>query len=232
MWLSANVPSRPSAVTTRCAKMLPALLISTSTRGSSAAITDPTCLVALRLDRSAMWARCAICGATARNRPSVCSARVGSRATRMIRAPFPASDSAATFPMPDVAPVMTTTLPCIKADTSLVLAIARPQASEIGLRGLRDRHGGQAQERVRILRADRLRQRPFLRCGQHGNRVDRHLGHGCLVLAEALDGVPGPREGARILDVEVCLELLAAVDQVQPLDHMQVLGVRRPVSVD
>src|SRR5580658_563567 len=47
------------------------------------------------------------------NRLSVASPRAGSRATSTIRAPMPASRCAATSPIPEVAPVMTTTLPSI-----------------------------------------------------------------------------------------------------------------------
>ena len=42
MWLSAKVRSRPSSVTPRREKTAPALLISTSMRGSAAAISEPT----------------------------------------------------------------------------------------------------------------------------------------------------------------------------------------------
>src|SRR5215472_1428395 len=245
MWLSAKVRSRPSAVMPRCMKMLPALLMSTSMRGSSAAIRSPTCRVSPRRDRSAMCALCAIVGPTLRSRASVRSARARSRATRTIRAPCAASASAATCPMPEVAPVMTmimsddggqTTDDGRQTTDTLFMrplsSVVRPLSSEIGLCGLRDRHCRQPQEGVRVLGADRLGQWPFLRGGQHRHGADRHLGHGRLELAEALDGVPRRREGARILDVEVRLQLLAALDQVQSLDDVQILGVRRPVAVD
>src|SRR5215469_12564081 len=50
--------------------------------------------------------------------------------------------------------------------------------------------------------------------------------------AIALHGVPGHREGARIIDVNVHLQRLAAVDQVEALDHVQLFGVWRPEAVD
>ena len=57
MWLSAKVISRPSGVTRRSAKSAPALLISTSMRGSLAAIAAPTRRVSAMLERSARCTR-------------------------------------------------------------------------------------------------------------------------------------------------------------------------------
>src|SRR5256884_1630515 len=54
-------------------------------------------------------------GALSRNRFKVASPRVRSRAMTSMRAPIAASFSAATAPMPDVAPVITTTLPRIRS---------------------------------------------------------------------------------------------------------------------
>ena len=53
MWLVANVSSRPSAVTRRVPNIAPALLISTSTRGSAAAISAATRFVSPIRERSA-----------------------------------------------------------------------------------------------------------------------------------------------------------------------------------
>src|SRR5882762_5524345 len=106
------------------------------------------------------------------------------------------------------------------------------RASEIGYDRLRNGHGGLARKKgVRIFGADRLRQRPFRRGRQHRKALDGNLGHGRLKEPVALYGVPGHREGARILDVNVHLQRLTAVDQVEALDHVKLLGVRRPESV-
>src|SRR5258706_3455619 len=48
----------------------------------------------------------------------------------------------------------------------------------------------------------------------------------------ALYGRPGHVEGVRVLDPDRVLELLAAIDQLEALDHVQLLGVRRAVIVD
>ncbi len=53
MWLVANVSSRPSAVTRRRPNIAPALLISTSIRGSAAAISAATRVVSAMRERSA-----------------------------------------------------------------------------------------------------------------------------------------------------------------------------------
>src|SRR5712691_12706430 len=58
---------------------------------------------------------CARPGARSRSRSSATSPRALSRPTNTMRAPMPASLSAATWPMPEVPPVMTTTFPCIAA---------------------------------------------------------------------------------------------------------------------
>ena len=110
MWLVANVSSSPSAVTRRVPNIAPALLISTSMRGSAAAISADTRRVSAMSERSARCARCATPGPRSRRRPSVASARTPSRAISTIRAPMAASASAATSPMPEVPPVITTTL--------------------------------------------------------------------------------------------------------------------------
>src|SRR6267142_2528393 len=108
-----------------------------------------------------------------------------------------------------------------------------PRASEIGL----DRHwylqgGLVGKERVRILGADQLPQWAFRRTRQLRNAFDRHLTHGRLVLPEALDAGPRHREGAWILDTNVRLQHGAVLDQVEALDDMQILGVRRSKSIN
>ena len=61
---------------------------------------------------------------------------------------------------------------------------------------------------------------------------DGDLAHRRLILPEVLNGVPGHSEGTRVLDVNIGLQDLTVLDQVEPLDHMELLGVRRPESVD
>src|SRR5208282_5836378 len=115
MWFSAKVISRPSAVTRRSEKIAPALLISASTRASPAAISPPTRRASATSDKSAIWALCPRPGATASSLASVASARLASRAMKTMRAPIRASSTTAIAPIPDVAPVATTVLPCIDA---------------------------------------------------------------------------------------------------------------------
>src|SRR5208283_2351913 len=62
-----------------------------------------------------IWALCRRPGATASSLASVASARFASRAMKTMRAPIRASSTTATSPIPDVAPVATTVLPCIGA---------------------------------------------------------------------------------------------------------------------
>src|ERR1700693_947335 len=59
-------------------------------------------------------------------RAMAASPRALSRPTSTSRAPIAASCSAATSPMPDVAPVMTQTLPCISCLCRLLGLVAQP----------------------------------------------------------------------------------------------------------
>src|SRR5579863_4013100 len=95
MWLRAKVRSRPSGVTCRREKRAPALLISTSTRFSLAAIAAPARRVSAMLERSARCSAWPSPGAFASILPIVACPRASSRATRTTRAPIPASASAA-----------------------------------------------------------------------------------------------------------------------------------------
>jgi hypothetical protein len=52
-----------------------------------------------------------------------------------------------------------------------------------------------------------------------------------LILAKALDGVPGHGESAWVLDVNVRFQHLAVLDQVVELDDVKLFGVRRGKSV-
>src|SRR5208282_5054394 len=47
-----------------------------------------------------------------------------------------------------------------------------------------------------------------------------------------LDGRPWRVEGARIVDGDAYLQRLAAVDHLEALEHMHLVGVRRAVIVD
>src|ERR1700733_6327071 len=114
MWLRAKVSSRPSGVTRLYEKSAPALLISTSMRGSLAAIAAPTLRVSAMFERSARCTRWPSPGAFASSLRIVACARASSRATKTIRAPRPASTRTAASPMPDVAPVATMVLPFIE----------------------------------------------------------------------------------------------------------------------
>ena len=58
-----------------------------------------------------------------------------------------------------------------------------------------------------------------------------NLAHCSLILPEPLDGVPGHRKSTRVLDVNVRFEHLAVLDQVEALDDVKLLGVRRAESV-
>src|SRR5215831_14121895 len=105
------------------------------------------------------------------------------------------------------------------------------RGSEIWHDRLRYGQGGLTHKKgVRILGADRLRQRPFRRSRQHRKALDGNLGHRRLEDPDALDGVPGHREGTRILDANVHFQRLAAVDQVEALDRVSSLmcGVPNP----
>ncbi len=42
----------------------------------------------------------------------------------------------------------------------------------------------------------------------------------------ALHRIPGPREGARVFDMDINLDALAAVSEPEPLDDVQLLGMR------
>ena len=90
------------------------MLISTSMRGSLAAIASPTLRVSAMLERSARCTRWPSPGAFASSLRIVACARASSRAMKTIRAPSPASATTATSPMPEVAPVATMVLPCIE----------------------------------------------------------------------------------------------------------------------
>src|SRR5215471_15966493 len=52
-----------------------------------------------------------------------------------------------------------------------------------------------------------------------------------LEAPETLDCVPGRREGAGILDVDIYNHRLAAIDRVKALDDMELVRVRRAVIV-
>src|ERR1700720_3404789 len=107
------------------------------------------------------------------------------------------------------------------------------EASEIGYDRLRYGQGGcTRKEGVRIIGADQLCQWAFRCARQLRNALDRNLAHGRLILPEALDGVPGHRKGARVVDVNVRLQHLAVLDQVKALDDVKLFGVRRSESVD
>src|SRR5262245_63103515 len=80
-------------------------------------------------------------------------------------------------------------------------------------------------KRLRILGADHLPQRAFRRARQLHNAFDRHLAHGRLVLPEALDAAPGHGEGARLIEVYVCLQHRAVLDKVKELVLLQFFGV-------
>src|SRR5262249_30174560 len=68
-------------------------------------------------------------------------------------------------------------------------------------------------ERVWILGADQLPQWAFLSARQLRQALDRHLAHGRFILPEPLDAAPGHRKRTRILDLNVRLQHLAALDE-------------------
>ena len=82
-------------------------------RSRRAAIAAPTRRVSAMLERSARCTRWPSLGAIASSLRSVASARPSSRATKTMRAPARASSRTAASPIPDVAPVATTVLPCM-----------------------------------------------------------------------------------------------------------------------
>src|SRR5215467_3205720 len=105
-------------------------------------------------------------------------------------------------------------------------------SSEIGHGRLRYGQGNRSRkEGVRILGAAVLREWTFRCAGQLCKAVYGNLAHRRLILAEALNGVPGRRICARVLDVNVRLQHVAVLDQVEALDHVKLLGVRRSESV-
>src|SRR5439155_27022968 len=84
---------------------------------------------------------------------------------------------------------------------------------------------------VWILGADRLHQWAFRCARQLRKALDGYLAHCRLVLPESLDRVPGHRKGTRVLDVNVRLQHVAVLDQVEALDDVQLLGMRRAEPV-
>src|SRR5207244_12888491 len=74
---------------------------------------------------------CEMPGACSRRRASIACPRTLSRATSTRRAPMPASRSAATCPIPEVAPVMTMTFPCM-APPSVIRCTWRPSQAQVG----------------------------------------------------------------------------------------------------
>src|SRR5262249_18040779 len=106
------------------------------------------------------------------------------------------------------------------------------EASEIGRDRLRYGQGGcPRKEGVRIIGADQLSERAFRRARQLRNARGPNLAHTRLTVPEALDGMPGRREGTGVLNVNVRLQHFALLDQAEALDHVKLLGVRRPESV-
>src|SRR2546425_1263205 len=105
MWFTANVVSSPSSVRARSPMISPALLTSTSTRGSAVASSAASMRTARCDARSAtksatseLWLRCLI-SVTARS-PVSCV-----RHTTATVAPARASASAVSLPIPELAPV-------------------------------------------------------------------------------------------------------------------------------
>src|SRR5262245_28071720 len=124
MWFTANVVSRPSSVSTRWSRMSPALLTSTSTRGSAA----------VSRAASARTARCEPRSATKRATSPPLRWRISAsarsplsrvRQTMATRAPAAASATAVSLPIPAVVPVTTQVLPFM-APTVLRLEDRRP----------------------------------------------------------------------------------------------------------
>ena len=87
-------------------------------------------------------------------------------------------------------------------------------------------------KRVRILGADHFPQRAFRCARQLQQPFDWNFGHGRLILAEPLDGVPRHRKGSGVLDVNVRFQHLAVLDQVEALDDVKLRGVRGAESVN
>src|SRR4029077_9496105 len=85
--------------------------------GSRRAISAATRFTSDKCKRSAKYSECATPGAMLLRRATVAFPRDLSRATATMRAPILASVCAATWPIPDVAPVMTTVLPFMLACT-------------------------------------------------------------------------------------------------------------------
>src|SRR6185436_11504935 len=84
------------------------------------------------------------------------------------------------------------------------------QTSKIRHGVLRDGLGaGVREERVWIVGADLLVHGAFRLARQLRDAIDRHLAHGRLVLAEALDPAPRHRKGAWILDADIRFQHLA-----------------------
>src|SRR5579859_1997126 len=113
MWLTAKVISSPSPVAWRRSKIAPALLISTSMWLSLRVTASAAAIIAAMVDRSACTQSWAASGLARTSRLSISRPLAASRATNTTRAPCRARSSAAICPMPDVAPVITTVLPCM-----------------------------------------------------------------------------------------------------------------------
>src|SRR5260370_39280646 len=91
--------------------------------------------------------------------------------------------------------------------------------------------GGTRKERVGIIRAAHLYEWAFRCARQLHKALDGNLCHCRLILPEALDGFPGHRESAGILDVNVHLQHLTVLDEVKAFDDVKLFRVRRSESV-
>ena len=112
-WLTANVCSRPSAVTWRAAQNPPTLLTRTSSRGHASSTSAARRRTSAWDDMSAPNAMTFGLFVAARMSSAAASARRRSRPVTTSRAPSAASPIAVALPMPDVPPVTRTVLPVI-----------------------------------------------------------------------------------------------------------------------
>jgi len=103
--------SKPSAVFAKGQAMMPALLMSTSSRSKSARMESAKAAIDFRLVRSSSRTEMSAAGNSSRMPPDTASALFVFRAAMMTEAFFPASTRAASSPIPLVAPVITTSRP-------------------------------------------------------------------------------------------------------------------------
>src|SRR5215831_4667392 len=219
MWLTANVVSSPSSVSTRSRITSPALFTSTSTRGK----------VATSRAASARIARCEAKSATksVTSPPLRCrtSARARSprsrvRQTMATRAPARASSTAVSLPIPEVAPVTTQVLPFMSAELYYGGGCAGTRSAPSPAADL-----GQQALRGRLVANGPVGGVAGLALVQHTLELSA-----CLVVASLLDEASGQLD-ARASEVRIERERLAQVSlgpRHVAAEHPGRLEVERP----